>query len=205
MGSFAAVAQGSHNEPRLIVLRYEPPGAATTSSSASSARRSPSTPAASRSRRPDYMDDMKGDMSGGGAVIEAHGRDRRARHPVRVLAVVASAENMASGHAFRPGDIVTALNGKTIEIINTDAEGRLVLADALWYAREQGATHLLDMATLTGAIVLAMGDLYAGRLRERRRLARRRSSTPPNAAATTPGGCRCTGATAATSTRTSPT
>jgi leucyl aminopeptidase len=81
---------------------------------------------------------------------------------VRVLAVVAATENMAGGGAYRPGDILTAMNGKTIEVINTDAEGRLVLADALWYAREQGATHLLDLATLTGAMELALGDLYAG-------------------------------------------
>jgi leucyl aminopeptidase len=69
---------------------------------------------------------------------------------------------MPGGHAFRPGDILTAANGKTIEITNTDAEGRLVLADALWYAREQGATHVADLATLTGAMVVALGDLYAG-------------------------------------------
>jgi len=82
--------------------------------------------------------------------------------PLRVTAVVASTENMAGGNAYRPGDIVTAMNGKTIEVINTDCEGRMVLADALWHAREQGATHVVDMATLTGAMVLAMGDLYAG-------------------------------------------
>src|SRR6266536_1883323 len=82
--------------------------------------------------------------------------------PVRVVAVIAATENMPSGHAYRPGDVLTAANGKTIEITNTDAEGRLVLADALWYAREHGATHLLDVATLTGAMELALGDLYAG-------------------------------------------
>jgi len=81
---------------------------------------------------------------------------------VRTLAVVAAAENLLGAGAYRPGDIVTAANGKTIEIVNTDAEGRLVLADALWYAREQGATHVVDFATLTGAMVLALGDLYAG-------------------------------------------
>ena len=81
---------------------------------------------------------------------------------MRVLAVVAATENMLGGGAYRPGDILTAANGKTIEVTNTDAEGRLVLADALWYAREQGATHLVDLATLTGAMELALGDLYAG-------------------------------------------
>jgi leucyl aminopeptidase len=81
---------------------------------------------------------------------------------LRVLAVVPSCENMPGGHAYRPGDIITALNGKTIEVTNTDAEGRLILADALWHARELGATHLIDLATLTGAMVVAMGDYYAG-------------------------------------------
>ena len=81
---------------------------------------------------------------------------------MRVLAVVAACENMPGGHAYRPGDILTAMNGKTIEVTNTDAEGRLVLADALWYARQQGATHLVDLATLTGAMELALGDFYAG-------------------------------------------
>src|SRR5206468_4691567 len=82
--------------------------------------------------------------------------------PMKTIAVVAATENMPSGHAFRPADILTAANGKTIEVVNTDAEGRLVLADALWYAREHGATHLVDFATLTGAMTVALGDLYAG-------------------------------------------
>jgi leucyl aminopeptidase len=84
------------------------------------------------------------------------------RIPVRTVAVVASCENLVGGGSYRPGDILTAANGKTIEITNTDAEGRLVLADALWYARREGATHVLDLATLTGAMELALGDLYAG-------------------------------------------
>jgi leucyl aminopeptidase len=108
------------------------------------------------------MEDMKGDMAGGAAVIEATGAIAELGLPVRVLTVAAATENMPSGHAYRPGDIVTAANGKTIEITNTDAEGRLVLADALWYARQQGATHVLDLATLTGAMEIALGDLYAG-------------------------------------------
>ena len=81
---------------------------------------------------------------------------------MRLLTVVASTENMQDGNAFRPGDILSAANGKTIEIINTDAEGRLVLADALHHARESGATHIVDFATLTGAMSIALGDLYAG-------------------------------------------
>jgi leucyl aminopeptidase len=101
-------------------------------------------------------------MAGGAAVIEATGAIADLGLPIRVLAVAAACENMPGGHAYRPGDILTAMNGKTIEVTNTDAEGRLVLADALWYARQQGATHILDLATLTGAMELALGDLYAG-------------------------------------------
>ena len=109
-----------------------------------------------------HMEDMKGDMAGGAAVIEATGAIADLGLPVRVISVIASTENMPGGGAYRPGDILTAANGKTIEVINTDAEGRLVLADALWYARGQGATNVLDLATLTGAMEVALGDLYAG-------------------------------------------
>jgi leucyl aminopeptidase len=105
---------------------------------------------------------MKGDMAGGAAVVESMGAVAELGLPLRAIAVVAATENMIGGHAYRPGDIVRAMNGKTIEITNTDAEGRLVLADALAYAREQGATHVLDLATLTGAMEIALGDLYAG-------------------------------------------
>ena len=162
MGAFGAVAQASHNEPRLVVLRYDPPepqgdlvlglvGKAITFDTGG------------LSLKPALrMEDMKGDMAGGAAVIEATGAVADLGLPIRVLSVVAACENMPGGHAYRPGDILTAANGKTIEVTNTDAEGRLVLADALWYARQNGATHILDLATLTGAMELALGDLYAG-------------------------------------------
>ncbi|MGZ4115555.1 MAG: M17 family metallopeptidase, partial [Actinomycetota bacterium] len=162
MGAFAAVAQGSHAEPRLIVLRYEPPGARDDFVLGLVGKAITFDTGGISLKSAEYMEDMKGDMSGGAAVIEGMGAIADLGIPVRVLAVVASAENMAGGGAYRPGDILTAMNGKTIEVINTDCEGRLVLADALWYAREHGATHLVDMATLTGAMVLAMGDLFAG-------------------------------------------
>ena len=162
MGAFAAVAQGSHNDPRLIVLRYDPPGA-RDDLVLGLVGKAITFDTGGISIKPSlYMEDMKGDMAGGAAVIEGTGAIAELGLPVRVLAVVAATENMAGGGAYRPGDILTAMNGKTIEVINTDAEGRLVLADALWYAREQGATHLLDLATLTGAMELALGDLYAG-------------------------------------------
>jgi leucyl aminopeptidase len=162
MQALAAVARGSRNEPRLIVLRYEPPevardvvlgyvGKAITFDTGGISLK-PSL----------HMEDMKGDMGGGGAVLEAMGALAELELPVRAIAVVASAENMPDGNAYRPGDILTAANGKTIEITNTDAEGRLVLADALWFARREGATHVIDLATLTGAMVIALGDLYSG-------------------------------------------
>jgi leucyl aminopeptidase len=162
MGALAAVAQGSDNPARLVVLRYDPPqpkadlvlglvGKAITFDTGGISLK-PSL----------HMEDMKGDMAGGAAVIEATGAIAELGLPVRVVTVAAATENMPSGHAYRPGDIIRAANGKTIEVTNTDAEGRLVLADALWYARGQGATHLLDLATLTGAMEVALGDLYAG-------------------------------------------
>jgi leucyl aminopeptidase len=162
MGALAAVAQGSENPAQLVVLRYDPPdakgdvflglvGKAITFDTGGISLK-PSL----------HMEDMKGDMAGGAAVIEATGAIAELGIPLRVITVAAASENMPSGHAYRPGDIIRAANGKTIEITNTDAEGRLVLADALWYARREGATHILDLATLTGAMEVALGDLYAG-------------------------------------------
>ena len=162
MGAFGAVAQGSHNPARLIVLRYEPPearddivlglvGKAVTFDTGGISIK----PAL-------YMEDMKGDMAGGAAVLSGIGAVAALELPVRALGVVGATENMVSGTSYRPGDIVTAMNGKTIEVVNTDAEGRLVLADVLAYTRQQGATHIVDFATLTGAMNRALGDLYAG-------------------------------------------
>jgi leucyl aminopeptidase len=105
---------------------------------------------------------MKGDMAGGAAVLEGIAAIAELGLPVRAIAAVAASENMQSGTSYRPGDVLRASNGKTIEVINTDAEGRLVLADALHYARSSGATHLVDFATLTGAMSAALGDLIAG-------------------------------------------
>jgi leucyl aminopeptidase len=161
MGAFASVAQGSHTEPRLIVLRYRPSGggkphlgfvgkAVTFDTGGISIK-----PSAK-------MQEMKFDMSGGAAVIESMAGIATLGLPVTVTAVVPSTENMPSGHAVKPGDIVTAMNGTTIEVNNTDAEGRLILADALCYAVEQGAERIVDLATLTGAILVALGHTYAG-------------------------------------------
>ena len=160
MGAFAAVAQGTHAEPRLIVLRYsggdQGPhlgfvGKAVTFDTGGISLK----PGAK-------MSEMKFDMSGGAAVLESIDAIAKLELPVTITAVVPATENMPSGHAIKPGDIVTALNGKTIEINNTDAEGRLILADALSYAVEQGAERIVDLATLTGAIIVALGSTHAG-------------------------------------------
>jgi leucyl aminopeptidase len=163
MGAFGAVARASHNPPQMIVMRYDPPGTKRQDLVLGLVGKAITFDSGGISLKPALgMEEMKGDMAGGAAVVEAVGAVAELGLPVRVLAVVAASENMIGGHAYRPGDILRAMNGKSIEITNTDAEGRLVLADALSYAREQGATHILDLATLTGAMEVALGDLYAG-------------------------------------------
>jgi leucyl aminopeptidase len=163
MGALSAVGRASANGPRLIVLRYEPPQGAQGDTVLGLVGKAITFDAGGISLKPALkMEDMKGDMAGGAAVIAGVAAVAELELPVRIIAVVAAAENLVSGESFRPGDILRAANGKTIEITNTDAEGRLVLADAMWYARREGATHLLDLATLTGAMELALGDFYAG-------------------------------------------
>ncbi len=163
MGALAAVSQGSDNPPRLIMLRYRPRQSAREDFLLGLVGKAITFDAGGLSLKPaDRMEEMKADMGGGAAVLAAVGALAELELPVEVLAVVPACENMPGGHAYRPGDIITALNGKTIEVTNTDAEGRLILADALCHARGSGATHLLDLATLTGAMVVAMGDYYAG-------------------------------------------
>jgi leucyl aminopeptidase len=161
MGAFAAVAQGTIAEPRLIVLRYRPPGAAGPH--LGYVGKAVTFDTGGISIKPSAkMQEMKFDMSGGAAVLEATEAIARLALPVTLTAVIPSTENMPSGSAVKPGDIVTAMNGKTIEINNTDAEGRLILADALAYAVDQGAERLVDIATLTGAVLFALGHTYAG-------------------------------------------
>jgi leucyl aminopeptidase len=163
MGAFTAVARGSDTPPRLVTLAYEPPEPARPDLRVGLVGKAITFDSGGLSLKPARgMDEMKSDMGGGGAVLAGLGAIAELGLPVRMLAVVPACENLPSGHCYRPGDIVTALSGTTIEIANTDAEGRLILADALWYARESGATHVLDLATLTSGVVIAMGDLYAG-------------------------------------------
>jgi leucyl aminopeptidase len=169
MGAFAAVAQGSPEPPALIVLRYEPP---TPPAPLASGEAAPTIGLVGKgitfdtggiSIKPaDNMEKMKYDMAGAATMIATMRAIAQLKPSVRVLCVVCSCENMPDGKAFKPGDVITAMSGKTIEIINTDAEGRLVLADGLHYAQTLGATHLIDAATLTGAISIALGQLNAG-------------------------------------------
>ena len=195
-------ARAASNEPRLIVLRYEPPNATNKDFLLGLVGKAITFDTGGISIKPaGGMQDMKGDMAGGAGTLHGIGALAALGTPVRAIAILAAAENMPGGGAFRPGDILRAANGKTIEVINTDAEGRLVLADALWYARREGATHVLDLATLTGAMELALGDFYAGVFANDDDVVAPRFSKPAQAAATTRGRSRSIRATAATSTR----
>ena len=190
MGAFAAVAQGSDQEPALITLRYE--GAGASGPLLGFVGKAVTFDSGGISLKPGAkMAEMKFDMSGGAAVIEAVAAIARLQLPVKLVAVVGATENLPSGHAVKPGDIVTASNGKTIEVNNTDAEGRLVLADCLCHAVGEGAERIVDLATLTGAVIVALGSTYAGlmgnddalrRADRRGRRAHRRDRLAPAAA-----------------------
>src|SRR6202041_3393511 len=166
MGAFWSVSQGSEEPPALIVLTYEPEGydAATYSGPVMGlVGKGIAFDTGGISIKPaDKMELMKYDMAGGAAMLGAMRAIALLKPKVRVICIVCSAENMPDGKAYKPGDVETAMSGKTIEIINTDAEGRLVLADGLTYAKQLGATHLIDAATLTGACVVALGTTNAG-------------------------------------------
>jgi leucyl aminopeptidase len=176
MGLLSAVGQGSREPPRLIVLTHDPErmhggsrhdepggvrhelppvlglvGKGVTFDSGGISIKSA-----------EGMERMKDDMAGGAAVVAAMRAISLLEVPLRVIGVVPSAENMPGGGAVRPGDVVRGASGRTVEVVNTDAEGRLVLADGLWFAKERGATHLVDIGTLTGACTVALGKLTAG-------------------------------------------
>lgn len=163
MGAFAAVAQGSSEDARLIRISYDGPGA--TGPVLALVGKAVTFDTGGIWLKPSAkMHEMKFDMAGGAAVIEAIAALAELRAPVRVLGIVGATENMISGRSVKPGDIVTALDGTTIEINNTDAEGRLVLADCITYARREGAERIVDIATLTGGVVAALGSVHAGLL-----------------------------------------
>ena len=158
MGGLVAVSQGTAEEPQLIVLRYQGGGDETLGL----VGKGVTFDTGGISIKPSAsMQEMKMDMSGAAAVLEAVSAIAKLEIPIDIVCVIPSTENMPSGTAVKPGDIITQLNGKTVEVNNTDAEGRLILADALAYAVELGADRIVDLATLTGAVLIALGSTYA--------------------------------------------
>ncbi|HEX4757506.1 MAG TPA: leucyl aminopeptidase [Terracidiphilus sp.] len=162
MGAFWSVSQGSEEPPALVVMRYEPEGISDGPVLGLVGKGITFDTGGISIKPSDNMEKMKYDMAGGAAMIGAMRAIALLKPKVRVVGIVCAAENMPDGKAQKPGDVQTAMSGKTIEIINTDAEGRLVLADGLAYAKQLGATHLIDAATLTGACVVALGMVNAG-------------------------------------------
>lgn len=163
MGALLGVAQGSAEPPVLIVLRYKPDAPPQDGTHLGLVGKGVTFDSGGISIKPsEGMEKMKYDMSGGAAVIGAMRALARLKPPIPVTGLIPAVENMPGARAQRPGDIVTSLSGKTIEVINTDAEGRLILVDAITYAQRLGCTHLVDAATLTGAIVVALGHMNVG-------------------------------------------
>jgi len=162
MGALLGVAQGSAEPPALIVIRYRPEHAKSPAHLGLVGKGVTFDSGGISLKPADGMEKMKYDMAGGAAMLGAMRAIAQLKPGIAVTAFIPCVENMPGSRAQRPGDIVTAMSGKTVEVINTDAEGRLILADALTYARKQGCTHLVDAATLTGAIVVALGHLNVG-------------------------------------------
>ena len=163
MGALLGVAAGSDQPPALIILRYKPEQPAPEGVHLGLIGKGVTFDSGGISIKPsENMDKMKYDMAGGAAVLGAMRALAQLKPPIPVTALVPAVENMPGGRAQRPGDIVATLSGKTVEVLNTDAEGRLILADAITYAKRLGCTHLVDAATLTGAIVVALGYVNVG-------------------------------------------
>ena len=162
MGAFWSVAQGSDEPPALIVMKYEPAGAPEKPVLGLVGKGITFDTGGISIKPADGMEKMKYDMAGGATMIGAMRAIALLKPKVKVIGIVCATENMPSGKAQKPGDVQIAMSGKSIEIINTDAEGRLVLADGLHYAKQLGCTHLVDAATLTGAVVVALGFNNAG-------------------------------------------
>jgi leucyl aminopeptidase len=162
MGAFWSVSQGSDEPPALIVMTYTPAGAPEKPVLGLVGKGITFDSGGISIKPSDGMEKMKYDMAGGAAMIGAMRAIALLKPKVKVIGIVCASENMPSGKAQKPGDVQIAMSGKSIEIINTDAEGRLVLADGLYYARQLGCTHLIDAATLTGACVVALGMINAG-------------------------------------------
>jgi leucyl aminopeptidase len=162
MGLLLGVAQGSAEPPRLVVIRHDPPGAPDAPVLGFVGKGVTFDTGGVSIKPAEGMERMKDDMAGGAAVAAAMRALAILKAPRRVIGVIPMAENAVGGRAMRPGDVLTAASGTTVEIINTDAEGRLLLGDALWYAQQLGATHLVDVATLTGACMVALGRAASG-------------------------------------------
>jgi leucyl aminopeptidase len=162
MGALLGVAQGSTNPPFLIVMKYRPASPSGNTHLALVGKGVTFDTGGISIKPSDGMEKMKYDMAGAAAVIGAMRAIAQLKPPITITGYVPTVENMLNGNAQRPGDIVTSLSGKTIEVLNTDAEGRLILADAITYANRNGATHIVDAATLTGAIGVALGHHNIG-------------------------------------------
>jgi leucyl aminopeptidase len=162
MGLLLGVARGTAEPPRVIVLRHEPADAPASPVLGLVGKGITFDTGGISLKPADGMERMKDDMAGGAAVVCAMRAIAKLKARIRVIGIVPCAENMPGSRAIKPGDVLTSASGQTVEVVNTDAEGRLVLGDALWYARELGATHLVDVATLTGACIVALGKHRSG-------------------------------------------
>jgi len=162
MGLLLGVAKGSIEPPRVIVLRHEPKGAPKSPVLGLIGKGITFDTGGISIKPAENMDRMKDDMAGGAAVLGATIAAARLGAPVRMVTIIPTTENMPSGTAIKPGDVLRSAEGKTVEVLNTDAEGRLILGDGLWYAKQLGATHLVDVATLTGACIVALGKSTSG-------------------------------------------
>jgi len=161
MGALSGVAQGSRQPPKFIVLQYK--GKDAPEIDVALVGKGITFDSGGISIKPsEKLEEMKGDKAGGAAVIAAIAAIAQLKPKTNVMAIIPATENLPDGNALKPGDVLTAMNGKTIEIISTDAEGRLILADALSYAKKQGAKLMIDVATLTGACRVALGDICTG-------------------------------------------
>jgi leucyl aminopeptidase len=159
MGLLLGVSRGSAEPPRVIIMRHQPAGAPASPVLGLVGKGITFDTGGISIKPADGMERMKDDMAGGAAVICAMRAISLLNAPINVIGVVPTTENMPGGRALKPGDVLTSASGKTVEVINTDAEGRLILGDGLWYAQQLGATHLVDVATLTGAAVVALGKV----------------------------------------------
>jgi leucyl aminopeptidase len=162
MGLLMGVARGSVEPPRVLVMKHEPAGAPAAPVLGLVGKGITFDTGGISIKPAEGMDRMKDDMAGGAAVVCAMRAIALLEAPITVVGIVPMAENMPGGRAVKPGDVLTGAGGKTVEVLNTDAEGRLILADGLWYAQRLGATHLVDVATLTGACVVALGKAASG-------------------------------------------